>query len=329
MGGAVDAERHAADHRHARGRQPASERAGDLQPVGRRAPRPDDRHRARPCSRSAPASASSRATPPATKSTAGASSRSRRRAGIAPGRGGRRPRAPTARRPRAARRRPGARARRRSRRPRAPPSPATSSLLGEREDLAQPAPLVAGDLDRAGQPRDEPRPRAGSARAGRGAAPLAAALTPPPPRRAHVVAIAERLEQVLAPRPRSRSARSAIVRATRRTRGRARRGLSVPAPVGGGQQESASAATPTWGRSGARPGGRCRSRRPGEARLLARRAARRARAPGAERTPAARSARRRALDVDVQVDAVQQRPAEAAQVAREVAVGAAAPRRRA
>jgi hypothetical protein len=46
--------------------------------------------------------------------------------------------------------------------------PGEQLLLGEREDLAQPALVMAGDLDRPGQPRDEPRPRqARRARPGR------------------------------------------------------------------------------------------------------------------------------------------------------------------
>jgi hypothetical protein len=46
------------------------------------------------------------------------------------------------------------------------PEPGDERLLGQREDLAQRAPLMASDLDRAGQPRDEPRPRE-TGRAGR------------------------------------------------------------------------------------------------------------------------------------------------------------------
>ena len=53
------------------------------------------------------------------------------------------------------------------------PQPGDELLLRQREDLAQPPPLVAGDLDRPGQPRDEPGPRAGTARRP-GRAPLTA-----------------------------------------------------------------------------------------------------------------------------------------------------------
>ena len=65
-------------------------------------------------------------------------------------------------------------------------------LLGEREDLAQPALLMAGDLDRAGQSRDEPRPpQAGAARSVG-----AHAATPMPA--LSIVAIPERGDHVLA-----------------------------------------------------------------------------------------------------------------------------------
>jgi hypothetical protein len=158
VGGAVDAERHAAHHGDPGSRQPASERAGHLESVGRGPPRPHHRHR------------------PRAKVEVGA--RERLEPSDAAGdeeHGGSVLEVAQARRIGAVVAADGLEARpldRLAQRvhvqalelvgdgPGTRPGKAGDEiLLGQREDLPQPAPLVASDLDRAGQPPDEPRPR--------------------------------------------------------------------------------------------------------------------------------------------------------------------------
>ena len=184
--------------------------------IGRRPPRPDDRHRARSLLEVGARELLQPADP------AGDEQGGRGVVEVAQARGvggvvatggvEARPRPPR----RATRRRRGARTRSAMAPARAPPSPATSSSSEEREDLAQPALLVAGDLDRPGQPRDEPRPcEARCARPGgpaHAATPTAALISWRYPSAATTCS---RCTSSLA-------ARSAIVRARRSVRSRPR-----------------------------------------------------------------------------------------------------------